>query len=384
MAKLTELQRAQQNERLANEALAQGNIAAAQAYQANISQQLLQSGKQPGVYNVGNRVSTAVNAAVRAADEVRNFVPESTPDPVTGPVTVPTTPAGMPTTVVPEEAFSALQMIENVMRSALGVEGLGTWAVGLWNRGATAKEIVQALRYGTDTSAEGAAARARYLSAFPSMDTFIKDGIFAGEDPELQYIQYRNTLNESAQRFGIGPQLITADKIVSYLTNRVSAAELTNRMMEAASAVSTTPVETMSILQEYYGVQSGDLISFYLDPETTEAELKKRYTSARIGTEAARQNFGINVGMAENLVSRGVSLAEANAGFGQASAQRGFMTGRGETISRNNLVEAQFGQEDAANQVKRIAGSRRAQFEQGGAFTTTQQGVGGLSSASVS
>jgi hypothetical protein len=290
----------------------------------------------------------------------------------------------VPTTVVPEKAFSALQMIENVMRSALGVEGLGTWAVGLWNRGATAKEIVQALRYGTDTSSEGSAARARYLSAFPSMDTFIKDGIFAGEDPELQYIQYRNTLNESAQRFGIGSQLITSDKIVSYLTNRVSAAELTNRMMEAASAVSTTPMETMSILQEYYGVQSGDLISFYLDPETTESELKKRYTSARIGTEAARQNFGINVGMAENLVSRGVSLDDANTGFGQASAQRGFMTGRGETVSRNNLVEAQFGQEDAANQVKRIAGSRRAQFEQGGGFTTTQQGVGGLSSASVS
>ena len=383
MAKLTPLQRAQQNERLANEALAQGNIAASQAYQANISQQLLQPGKQPGVFNAGNRTSTAVNAAVRAADQVRNFVPEPTPEPVTTPTT-PTTPTPTETTFVPEEAFSALQMIENVMRSALGVEGLGTWAVGLWNRGATAKEIVQALRYGTDTSAEGAAARARYLSAFPSMDTFIKDGIFAGEDPELQYIQYRNTLNESAQRFGIGSQLITADKIVSYLTNRVSAAELTNRMMEAAAAVSTTPMETMSILQEYYGVQNGDLISFYLDPETTEAELKKRYTSARIGTEAARQNFGINVGMAENLVSRGVTLADANTGFGQASAQRGFMTGRGETVSRNNLVEAQFGQEDAANQVKRIAGSRRAQFEQGGGFTTTQQGVGGLSSASVS
>jgi len=382
MAKLTALQRAQQNERLANEALAQGNISAAQAYQANISQQLLQPGKQPGVFNAGNRVSTAVNAAVRAADQVGNFVPELTPEPVTTPTTP--TPTRVETTFVPEEAFSALQMIENVMRSALGVEGLGTWAVGLWNRGATAKEIVQALRYGTDTSAEGAAARARYLSAFPSMDTFIKDGIFAGEDPELQYIQYRNTLNESAQRFGIGSQLITADKIVSYLTNRVSAAELTNRMMEAAAAVSTTPMETMSILQEYYGVQNGDLISFYLDPETTEAELKKRYTSARIGTEAARQNFGINVGMAENLVSRGVTLADANTGFGQASAQRGFMTGRGETISRNNLVEAQFGQEDAANQVKRIAGSRRAQFEQGGGFTTTQQGVGGLSSASVS
>ena len=286
-------------------------------------------------------------------------------------------------TVAPPPAFSALEIIENILRAATGVSGLGSWAVGLKNRGASATEIIQALRYGTDSSPEGQAARAKYLEAFPQMDTFIKDGTFAGENPELQYINYRNTLKESAQRFGISDSLISNDKIVGYLTNKVSAAELTDRMSTAATAVATTPSDTLAILSEYYGVQGGDLISFYLDPETTESELQKRYTAARIGTEAARNQFGVNAQFAEDLAMRGVSVQEAQAGFGKARSQDAFMYGRGETADQGNLINAQFGNEEAKKQIERIGKSRAGVFQGGGTFTTTATGVGGLGSAAT-
>lgn len=378
---MTPLQRARQNERLANEALAAGNIAAAQAYQANLTQQAA-SGSLPGVSNVATRVNTAVSAAREAAglNAPTQTAPSGTVEPAQ---TVTTAPTVTPTYTPPAAAFSALQLMENTLRNALGVDGLGSWASGLYNRGASPTEIIQSLRYGTDTSPEGQAARARYLEAFPRIDEFIRDGIFAGENPELQYISYRNTVSEAAQRFGINSDLVTKNKIADYVGNRVSASEIADRMGQAATAVATTPPETISILRDYYGVQNGDLISFYLDPDTTEAMLTRRYTAARIGTEAQRQQFGIDVQMAEDLAMRGITADQANVGFGQARAQSEFMFGRGETASQRALIGAQFGEEQSRQQMERIARSRTGAFQGGGSFVTTQEGVGGLSSAST-
>jgi hypothetical protein len=292
-------------------------------------------------------------------------------------------PAPQPTYTPPPAAFSALQLMENVLRNALGVEGLGTWASGLYNRGASPTEIIQALRYGTDTSPEGQAARARYLEAFPRMDEFIKSGVFAGENPELQYISYRNTVTEAAQRFGVNADLFSKQKMADYIGNRVSAAEIADRMGQAATAVATTPVETLSILRDYYDVQNGDLISFYLDPDTTEAMLTRRYTAARIGTEAQRQQFNIDVQTAEDLATRGVTADEANVAFGRARSQEAFMAGRGETATQRALIGAQFGEEQSRQQIERIAKSRAGQFQGGGGYAAGNEGVSGLGSAAT-
>lgn len=290
---------------------------------------------------------------------------------------------GAGATAAPPPAFSASQIMENVLNSALGIQGLGGWAADLYNRGASPTEIIQALRYGTDTSEAGKAAYRAYLQAFPQMDTFIREGIFSGDSPELQYISYRNTVKEAAQRYGIMDDLVTNDRIASYISNRNSASEIADRMGQAAQAVATTPQETYAVLQEYYGINNGDLISFYLDPSTTESILQRRYTAARIGTEAARQQFGINVSEAEALATRGITVDEANAGFATAAQRQAFMQGRGETAGRSDIIGASFGDNEAAQKVERIAKSRVAQFEQGGSFVQTERGVTGLGSAAT-
>lgn len=337
------------------------------------------------------QTSRAATAAVQLRQQIYSSNPSiiQTPSPTptstpngSGP-TVSTAAAPAPTYTPPPAAFSALQIMENVLQNALGVSGLGSWAAGLYNRGASPTEIIQALRYGTDQSPEGQAARAKYLDAFPGIDGFMQQGIFAGENPELQYIAYRNSVTEAAQRYGISDSLVTKQKIADYIGNRVSASEIADRMSQAATAVATTPPETLSILRDYYNVQNGDLISFYLDPTTTESELQKRYTAARIGTEAYRQEFGIDVQTAENLAERGITADEANRAFGIAQRQSPFMMGRGETISREGLIGAQFGDQQNIQQVERIAGSRAAEFQRGGGYTATREGVGGLSSASA-
>ncbi len=279
----------------------------------------------------------------------------------------------------PPAAFSASQLLENVMFAATGISGLGPWAGDLYNRGASPTEIVQALRYGTDTSDAGKTARASYLKAFPKMDVLLKESILTGESPEMQYLAYRNDVKSYAQRYGIMDTLVDNEKIATYMVNQTSASEIGDRMALAANAVATTPAETVNILKEYYGVQAGDLISFYLDPDTTEDILKKRYTAARVGTEAARQQFGITATEAESLVQRGVTAGESTtAAFGEAANRQAFMGGPGETATREDILSGTFGDQAAANKLTRIGKSRAGQFEQGGSFVTTEKGVAGL------
>lgn len=367
------------NERLqlAEQAAAAGNYAAAVNYA-----QAAQGWSKSEASNAN--IANIISAYSAAANPTPAPPPGNPPPPSGGPAPTPTpTPTAQATYMPPPAAFSASQIMENMLYQATGVRGLGPWAGDLYNRGASATEIIAALRYGTDTSEAGKAAYQSYLQAFPQMDKFIREGIFSGESPELQYISYRNTVKEAAQRYGIMDALVTNDKIAQYIAGRNSASEIADRMGQAAAAVATTPTETYAILQEYYGINNGDLVSFYLDPDTTEQMLQRRYTAARIGTEAARQQFGVNVSEAEALATRGVTVDEANQGFGLAAQRRGFMEGRGETAGRSDIIGASFGDNEAATKVERIAQSRIAQFQQGGSFVQTERGTTGLGSAAT-
>lgn len=279
--------------------------------------------------------------------------------------------------------FSAIDLMETLLKSATGISGLGRWAAGLYNQGADPTEIVQALRYGTDTSAAGKEAYQAYLNAFPKMDKFIREGVFTGDNPELQYLEYRNTLQEAARRYGVNPALVEKNRVADYIEGRNSAAELVSRMNQAAAAVATTPPETMSVLRDYYNVNANDLVSFYLDTNTTEEQLQTRYTAARIGTEGLRNEFGLNRQEAENLAQQGVTEAQATQGFGNISAQRSFMGGPGETATRQEMLSGTFGGAPEAEKLARIGASRAGRFQGGGGFAETNKGVSGLSSATT-
>ena len=275
----------------------------------------------------------------------------------------------------------ATEYLEALLANTVGIAGLGSWASDLYMKGASPLEIIQALRYGMDKSPAGQAAYQKYLAAFPGMDEFLRDGTFSGEAPEMQYIAYRNAVKEAASRYGINAELTSSGKIYTYLKNKVSAAEIAERMSTAANAVATTPVETLTVLNEYYGVGSSDLISFFLDTDETEAMLQKRYTAARIGTEAVRNQFGVNVTEAEALATRGIGVQESAQGFQTAAQRRSFMTGAGETASREQLIGASFGDVEAEQAIARIGGSRAGRFAEGGGFAAGQEGVSGLGSA---
>lgn len=294
-------------------------------------------------------------------------------DEFTGLGYTPYTPPGSP--------FSAIQIMENMLFAALGIRGLGQWAADLYNRGASPTEIVAALRYGTDTSDAGKAAYRAYLDAFPRMNEFLEKRIFVGENPEMQYMEYRNTVREAGARYNINEALVSNTKIADYIGGMNSAAEIVNRMNMAAVAISSTPADTISTLRDYYGVNNGDLMSFYLDTDTTEAMLQQRYAAAQIGTEALRQQVQSDRAFSEELAMRGVTSREAQEGFQRVSRQRAFETGRGETATQRQLAQAAFGDEELTRKIERIGGSRVGAFQGGGGYA--QGDRTGLAGSSV-
>jgi hypothetical protein len=278
-----------------------------------------------------------------------------------------------------EPTPDAIQIAEDMAFAALGVRGLGRWfAIKIQNPNNTLEQLISAVRYGTDSSPEGQAVHQAYLTAFPGMDRFLKDQIFPGDSPEVQYMNYRRDVREAAARYGISSNLVTNEKIAEYISQRNSALEIVNRMGLAAEAVASTPPETMRILKDYYGVQTGDLISFYLSPDETEAQLKKKYTAAQIGSAALQRQFEVERTFAESLADRGYTMEQAQGAFEAAAQQRTLTAGAGETVTNQQLVEAATGDVESGRTVRRVAGSRQARFQAGGELLTQAGGVAGL------
>lgn len=277
----------------------------------------------------------------------------------------------------------AILLLNTTLEAAVGIPNLGEWAFAMRGMGADDDEIVRAIRYGTGTVPGSAEVYQAYLKAYPGMDKFLEQKIFSGPAPETLYNEYRNEVRSAAQRFGVDPMLVTDDKIASYIGNKTAPSEIVSRMNMAAAATATTPPETLSILQQYYGVNKGDLITFYLDPDATEAMLQQRYTAAQIGGAAARQQFGVSQSEAELLAQQGLAGEDAMKAFGQASREQAFTQGVGETATREDILSAVGGEAAATEKLARIGQSRAGRFAEGGAFVSGERGATGLGTSAT-
>jgi len=390
MAKMTPLQRAKQNERLANEALAQGNIAAAQAYQANITQQISNSKTPlPGVSNAGSRVSTAVNASVSAADEVRNFVPEPTPEPET----VYDFNTDPETRRIREQEKNqqnrdSQQRRDQELRDArdeknrtdnaiavirglatdYGLTSLYDKMVSFITDGYNAEAVMSLIR---DTS--------EYKTRFPAMAALMSKGRNITEN---DYINYEKNAAQLEQMYGL-PKGMVLNNVTALLTNEVSGDELRDRVVLSSAASVSAPQQLKDSLRNFYGIDSGGLAGYFLDPAIATPILEKQFATAVIGSEALRQDVNLGLDIASNLQEMGVSQDQARQGFSNVKQSESLTRGRGDTVNNKELIKGTFGQEEDAQKVDRARQSRKGRFEAGGSFVTEQGGVTGVGSSTT-
>jgi hypothetical protein len=220
-----------------------------------------------------------------------------------------------------------------------------------------------------------------YKQRFPAMEGLARKQRAISE---AAYIEFERNAAQLERAYGLPAGMLGKDTVTNLLTNEVSGRELEERVTMAAAGAFQAPPQLRQTFAEFYGIDSGGLTAYFLDPNKALPLLTKQYAAAQIGTEAELQDFGINVGLAEQLTEMGVSQEQARVGFAETARRRGFTQGRGDVVTTEQLVQGTLmGNEEANRAIERAQRGRQAQFKQGGGFATTQQGVSGLGTAAT-
>lgn len=219
-----------------------------------------------------------------------------------------------------------------------------------------------------------------YKQRFPAMDALAAKGRAISE---AEYIDYERTASGLERRYGL-PDGMLMGSVTDLLSSEVSASELNDRVILASAAAIEAPPDIRNTFMDYYGIDQGGMTAYFLDPDKATPLLEKQYATSVIGTEASRQGVGIDVYGAENLQSLGITQDQAREGFGRVSRMGSLSQGRGDVVSQQQLISGTFEQsEEALKSIERAQKARTGRFQQGGSYTSTQQGVGGLGSAAT-
>jgi hypothetical protein len=149
-----------------------------------------------------------------------------------------------------------------------------------------------------------------------------------------EYLAAERSYTQVLQSYGVA-SMATKDKLSSFISNDISAAEVADRVGLAIDRVKNADPFTKAALAEYYPMlNQADIVSAVLDPAEGLPALKRKVQIGEIGGAAAIQGLktglGSMSGMAAGLenVTTGALGAEALASFGitQEEARKGYQT----------------------------------------------------------
>lgn len=241
-----------------------------------------------------------------------------------------------------------------------------------------------------------------YVSQDPAIQT-IFDERFAGNKilreqgkPEYSYSSYvalEQELESDLRDVGFPPGFYDdTESLARFIGGQVSRAELRDRAQAAYIAVRQADPNTVAELRNLYGVNEGELAAYFLDPtkaldamgkRLTGQDLTRRVQSAQISAQARQQaGIGLTAQEAESLAAQGVTPQTAREDFAAIQQSQELfspiMPGE-QQISQQEQISGVLGlNAEAAQRIATRRRRRRAEFETGGGFATTQTGLSGL------
>ncbi len=173
-----------------------------------------------------------------------------------------------------------------------GLMSLYDKMVGFITDGYNAEAIMSLIR---DTS--------EYKTRFPAMAALMGKGRAITEN---DYINYERNAAQLEQMYGL-PKGMVLNNVTALLTNEVSGDELRDRVVLSSAASVSAPQQLKDSLRNFYGIDSGGLAGYFLDPAIATPILEKQFATAVIGSEALRQDVNLGLDIASNLQEMGVS-----------------------------------------------------------------------------
>jgi len=188
------------------------------------------------------------------------------------------------------------------------------------------------------------------------------------------YLDYENTMFGAAHRIGMP---LTHDEINAMIANNVSAAEADDRMQMSAQAVMSDP-NTKQALQSIYGMTTGQIQKFWMNPQEEVPKLQQMLRAGQIGGAALTSGFGpLNQSQAELLASQGLDQSSASSGFAKLAQMSSLFEplNAGETsFTTDQQLAVLAGDQGITTAVERQQQGRQAEFQGGGSFGQTQEG----------
>lgn len=282
-----------------------------------------------------------------------------------------TLPAGI---TAKDDAASrdAYAMLQSVL-ATYGLESLGPTVQQWLVQGLSEAEILQRMR---ETP--------QFKTRFPAIEARQKAGLAPLSPGE--YVAYEQQARQMMRAAGLPSGFYDGnDDFTRFLTNDLSLSELSDRVTLATSAAFQMPQADRDALTEF-GMGPGDITAFWLDPDKAQPLLERKYAAAQLAGASFQSGYGkLNETEATGLAQQGIGREQGLAGFSELTGQRelfGALDSGEDAIGRQDQLDAAFG--GNATQRRRIeqrARRRAAQFQGGGGFAASQEGLVGLGDA---
>ncbi len=265
---------------------------------------------------------------------------------------------------------------------------LAAWGLG----GPIADVIINQVKLGTDPNTALLEIRKtpEYAARFPGNAQLLANGLPVLN--EAQYLSKEDALRAqlSDPQYGLPKNFYDSpDDFGKIIGTGMGAGEIQTRLAAVRDVVTNGAMNgTLDYAQQHYGLSTGDLMAYYLDPDKAGGLLvQKQLNAAPIGAAAARTGFGdISTDQAEHLASLGITGQQAAAGFSDAAAlgEIGKDVGTDKGVDKSTIISAEFDQNAAARaQIDAVRAKRLAEFQGGGGYASDSKGVSGLGSANT-
>ena len=281
---------------------------------------------------------------------------------------------------------SALQIITDALTGA-GLGSLAANAWTMWNKGYDINAIM-------DDPINGIRASAAYKTVFPAMAKLnaMGEGITEGE-----YLAKVQKDKEILKQFNVPSGIFdTPDYLGSLMLNHVNTVDLTNRLQAAQDSVLSLDPSILKYGKDSYGLDTGNLIAWALDPTKATPIIVQQAKAMQIGGAALQSGFAGGMGtngellasQAEALANQGVSQSDALKGFvqlGQMGQYGQMLPGDvSGALTNQQMINAEFNAN--ANDVmalNKVKATRVNEFNAGGALAASAGGVGGIGAANL-
>jgi hypothetical protein len=182
-----------------------------------------------------------------------------------------------------------------------GLETLATKIRDLAVDGATEATITLALQ---DTE--------EYKVRFKANTARLKAGLQVLQPAD--YLNLEDGYRQVLRSYGL-TQFSTDEYVQQFISNDVSAKELSDRVSIATQRVQNADPAVLRQLQSYYGIGPKDAIAYILDPNQQITKIQRQVAAAEVGVAAAKQGLQSDVKVSEQLAAQGIDQAMAQKGY---------------------------------------------------------------------